>query len=237
MIIVNTRAYKEDAYRSIEFKVTCTADGGMKGEEIFTIDTLLKVNDGVKFNVPSITAYAGSKYIYVPSNYVDIQGNSPELSKINTTAEELDLEYFWAEPKDVTYTGPELTSVKSLRHIGENVFSAWNDDMAVFFHCDRSSKTEAYKCKGLPKALDLNFTQLGTKYVKAQVFNGILVTLTTTLASKVNDTKPAHTYITANSIVDNQQVFTPIRIEFSTKIAEFRMWENNVTIITLGSRY
>lgn len=167
IIIVNTRSYKEDPYRDVTFKVTCTADGNLKGEETFNLKTMLKVNDDPKFNVPAITAYAGSKYIYIPSNYIDIQGNAPELSKIDTTAQDLDLQYFQADPQTVNYAGPELTSVKSLRHIGENVFSAWNDDTAVFFKCQRTNKTEAYKCEGLPNSLNLNFTQLGTKYVKA----------------------------------------------------------------------
>ena len=50
IIIVNTRSYKEDPYRDVTFKVTCTADGNLKGEETFNLKTMLKVNEKVYLN-------------------------------------------------------------------------------------------------------------------------------------------------------------------------------------------
>ena len=133
-MIINTKSYKTQPYKSVTFDINCSSQDGMYNDtETFTLDTMLTVNEDSMFRVPNISAYAGSKWIYVPSGFQDIRGNSPELMNIDSNLTEVTVEYMQIQPVLSSYNGDKLTDLKSLRHIGENIFVAWNDEKAVFF--------------------------------------------------------------------------------------------------------
>lgn len=237
-LIVNTASYKEDGDRMIEYTINCTStleSVTLKGSATFTLNVLLTVNDAAQYAIPNVTAYAGSKWIYVPTNNDDIQGNSPEIALLNTTMKDVELEYVYNSPGNVSFKNAQLDNIKSVRHIGENVFSAWNDEKAVFFKCKRADKKTNFSCNSLFE--DINLAEDKQTYLKAQVLNGIMVVLTTTADKYIDDINPAITRIQAFSLEDGQKVFEPVNVTFRTRLAEVKMWEGNVTIITIGSKY
>ena len=198
---------------------------------------MLTVNEDSRFNVPNVSAYAGSKWIYVPSGYQDIRGNSPELSNIESNLTEVTVEYLQIQPAMSSYAGENITSVKSLRHIGENIFVAWNDEKAVFFQCKRNDKTEEYKCDNAIPNLNLDLTSMKQRFMKAQVLNGIIVAITASRINDVSDIATANTTIHAHSVEDGQSVFEPLNITFAADLIELKMWEMNATIIAVGSHF
>lgn len=232
VILINTNSFTEEKYRSVQFTVKCTAANKSPSESTFTIETQLNINDNPQFLVPNVTAYAGSKWINVPSNFNDIRGNSPELTGIESSVDGLDLDYLHISPKTVTYTGDKLTGISHLRHIGENIFAAWSDEKVIFFRCARGQEEDTFACDDILESIDVNLT--GRRFLKAQVLNSILIVLTTTADDKISETNPPATTMIGHSAVDGQEAFSPVELKFYAKLAEIRMWDNKVTIIAVG---
>ena len=100
-----------------------------------------------------------------------------------------------------------LNNIREIDYAGENVFVAFNDTTAVFFKClPDANKIDGYNCIDLQ--LSLNLSENRERFQRAQVLNGILVTVTSQYPSQLRKMSLGqvapllNTTITARSIED-----------------------------------
>lgn len=235
LFLVNTRPFAENPKAELMvYNLNCKDADGKTGKLKVTLSTQLEVNGNPRLDLPDrILAYTGSKEIYAPTNGDDISGNAPQLSLSDISDTSVKLDYQMTDKVPASFLSRKVDNIEGLRHIGENIFAVYSNNTVVFFKCERASSQKVYDCGDL-YLKPITLVEDHQKFIKADVVGKSIVIVT---ASKLElDGGNPNTTIRAMSIEDGQNIMEPTTFNFSTKLAEIKMIENQVVIIVAGSK-
>jgi hypothetical protein len=224
-LLIDTSVISDEELRTIALTVKCEGSQNTKGQMKLTIKTMLKVNDDRTFNVPSVNAYAGSRSVQLPVNIGQMRGNAPTLELAGESDSRVQLTYELIDKIDFTYASDALADVKGLKHLGRNVFTAWNDRKQVFFICDMTRDKKKYECVKTYKTVDL---QAGTKILDSIVKDERLVVVTAS-SEKSSGVTITCQYLTDAKIIAEFSIGNIIANQGS-----IRFIDNQVQVIFIG---
>lgn len=232
-LFFNTGSLSEEAYRSINLTITCKQkDKDAIFKSTVNLNTMIEVSEDRVFNIPSVEAYSGSKYVYLPINSEQMRGNAPIIEVKSTNDDKV---YVWIDRINEMYgeyAATQITGVKGVKHIGSNVFLAWSSSQQVMFKCTTGANNLEYKCVKVYKTVDVD-TSIRDAIVKD---TKIIMIINVPADSRRLDYPEGYTQILTVSLTDSS-VISETKVGFASEFAAIKVANSNISIVAVGVRF
>ena len=231
-LLLKTANLQDQSLSELTINISCTADDGANNFAVFSLSTLLNVNDNATFRVPELSAYYGQVSVPLPSDGEDIQGNGALVGLGATNATGLVMGVKHNDDIQVVPTSVELNiALDTLAYVGDNTYAAVSQNRIRYYKAGIS---------GITMTLAQNAYQAylaNMNFLNTQVEQGQAVSLFSNTKASLKNLRQAAdpaTVIILKNLNDDKDTGTTFNVKFAATQGLVKFVGKKVYVMVIG---